>query len=63
MRVPLIDYKLDRQGRARGASESLFRFDPAARSSGAEYQYAVEQALRYRRPAAVLIDEANIWPR
>jgi hypothetical protein len=59
MREPLIDYKLDRQGRPRGATESLFRFDPAARSSGAEYQYAVEQALRYRRPAAVLIDEAQ----
>lgn len=59
MREPLIDYKLDRKGRPRGANESLFRFDPAARSSGAEYQYAVEHALRYRRPAAVLIDEAQ----
>jgi hypothetical protein len=59
MREPLINYKLDRQGRLRGANESLFRFDPAARSSGAEYQYAVEQALRYRRPTAVLIDEAQ----
>jgi hypothetical protein len=59
MREPLIDYKLDRKGRPWGANESLFRFDPAARSSGAEYQYAVEHALRYRRPAAVLIDEAQ----
>ena len=30
-----------------------------ARSPGAEYRYAVEQALRLRRPAAVLIDEAQ----
>lgn len=59
MREPLVDYKLDRKGRPRGDKEHLFRFDPAARSSGAEYQYAVEQALRYRRPAAVLIDEAQ----
>jgi hypothetical protein len=59
MRERLIDYKLDRKGRPRGANESLFRFDPATRSSGAEYQYAVEHALRYRRPAAVLIDEAQ----
>lgn len=59
MREPLIDYKLDLKGRPRGANESLFRFDPAARSSGAEYQYAVEHALRYRRPVAVLIDEAQ----
>ena len=59
MREPLIDYKLDRKGRPRGDKEHLFRFDPAARSSGAEFQYAVEQSLRYRRPAAVLIDEAQ----
>jgi hypothetical protein len=59
MREPLIDYKLDRKGRPRGDKEHLFRFDPAARSSGAEYQYAVEQTLRYRRPVAVLIDEAQ----
>jgi hypothetical protein len=59
MREPLTDYKLDRKGRARGTHEYRFRFDPAARSSGAEYQYAVEQALRYRRPVAVFIDEAQ----
>ena len=59
MREPLIDYKLDRKGRPRGDKEYLFRFDPSARSSGAEHQYAVEEALRYRRPAAVFIDEAQ----
>jgi len=59
MREPLIDYKLDRKGKSSGLGKSAFPFDPGARSSGADYQYAVEQALRYRRPAAVLIDEAQ----
>jgi energy-coupling factor transporter ATP-binding protein EcfA2 len=35
------------------------RFKLTARSSGSEYRYAVEQALRFRRPAAVMIDEAQ----
>jgi len=30
-----------------------------SRSSGSEYRYAFEQALRYRKPAAVMIDEAQ----
>ena len=30
-----------------------------SKSTGADYRYAVEQALRARRPAAVLIDEAQ----
>lgn len=38
MREPLVAYKLDTKGRPRGDKEHLFRFDPAARSSGAEYQ-------------------------
>lgn len=59
MREPLIDYKLDRRGKPWGLGKPVFPFDPVARWSGAEYQYAVEQALRYHRPAAVLIDEAQ----
>ncbi len=59
MREPLIDYKLDRKAKLRGVGKSFFPFDGGPRSSGAEYQYAVEQALRYRRPTAVLIDEAQ----
>ena len=51
---PLADRKrlpgADQDGRARYLK---------ARSSGAEYRYAVEQALRLRRPAAVMIDEAQ----
>ena len=58
MREPLIDYSLTEREDP-GASEPLFRFDSGPRSSGAEYQYSVEQALRFRRPVAVLIDEAQ----
>jgi energy-coupling factor transporter ATP-binding protein EcfA2 len=35
------------------------RFKLTARSSGSEYRYAVEQTLRLRQPAAVMIDEAQ----
>jgi hypothetical protein len=59
MREPLIDYKLDRKGKPWGLGRPTFPFDPNPRASGAEYQHAVEQALRHRRPAAVLIDEAQ----
>lgn len=59
MREPLIDCKLDRRGKPWGLGRPTFPFDPNPRVSGAEYQHSVEQALRYRRPAAVLIDEAQ----
>jgi hypothetical protein len=59
MREPLIDYKLDRKGKPWGLGRPTFPFDPNPRASGAEYQHAVEQALRHRRPRAVLIDEAQ----
>lgn len=59
MREPLIDYKLGRNGKPRDLNKITFPVDLTSRTSGAEYQYAVEQALRYRRPAAVLIDEAQ----
>ena len=55
---PLIDHKLNRQ-----AEESItapaIRFMPTSRAVGTEYRYAVEQAVRYRRPVAVMIDEAQ----
>lgn len=35
------------------------RVKMTARSSGSEYRYAVEQTLRFRKPAAVMIDEAQ----
>jgi hypothetical protein len=58
-REPLIDYKLDRNATSRscGTSDGLFACGP--RASGSEYQYSVEQAIRFRRPQAVLIDEAQ----
>jgi hypothetical protein len=34
-------------------------FMPTPRAVGTEYRYAVEQAIRYRRPVAVMIDEAQ----
>jgi len=49
---PLIDSKLDGERNARG------QFTPAPRA-GFELQYAVEQALRHRQPAAVFLDEAQ----
>lgn len=59
MREPLINYKLDRKGKPWGLGRPPFPFDCGPRSSGAEYQYSVEQAVRFRRPVAVLIDEAQ----
>ena len=59
MREPAIDYKLSRKGKPWGLGRSVFPFDPSARGAGAEYQHSVELALRYRRPAAVFIDEAQ----
>jgi len=34
-------------------------FMPTARAAGTDYRFAVEQAIRYRRPLAVMIDEAQ----
>lgn len=59
MREPVIDYKLDRKGKPWGLGRPVFPFDPSARGAGAEYQHSVELALRYRRPAAVFIHEAE----
>lgn len=52
MNEPLIDDKLDGERNTRG------QFTSAPRA-GFELQYAVEQALRYRRPWAVFLDEAQ----
>jgi hypothetical protein len=53
---PLIDYKLDRPMAGRsGTGEQT----AAARVCSPELRQALEQALRHRRPAAVLIDEAQ----
>jgi len=41
------------------SAASGVRFTRSPRVRGEEYHHAVEQALRFRRPAAVLIDEAQ----
>lgn len=57
MREPLVSYKIDPD---RSTVGDLIRpFRPGKQPTNAEYQHAVELALRHRRPAAVLIDEAQ----
>jgi energy-coupling factor transporter ATP-binding protein EcfA2 len=51
---PLVDYKRDAEAR----SVSL-RSPVRPKPTTGDYRYAVEQALRFRRPAAVMIDEAQ----
>jgi energy-coupling factor transporter ATP-binding protein EcfA2 len=58
MEEPLIDYKIDPEAPVRIAN-IVVRFTPSEKAVGAEYQHAVERALAFRRPAAVLIDEAQ----
>ena len=55
---PLIDYKLDypTSGTSRDGSSE---WKGTARVCNPELRQALEQALRHRRPAAVLIDEAQ----
>lgn len=55
---PLIDHKVNRPPEGRSAQTSA-RFMPPSRAVGADYRYGVEQAIRHRRPVAVLIDEAQ----
>lgn len=55
---PLIDRKLNRQLEGVPPGSTL-RYMPPSRAAGSEYRYAVEQAIRYRRPVAVMIDEAQ----
>lgn len=58
MEEPLVDYKLNPDAPAR-VGNRVVKFLPSARAAGSEYHYAVELALRFRRPVAVLIDEAQ----
>jgi hypothetical protein len=55
---PLVERKLSRQ-QGGAPPGSILRFTPASRAVGSEYRYALEQAIRYRRPVAVMIDEAQ----
>lgn len=54
MDEPLIEYKQDLQ-----AGFVAMRSPARPKPTTAEYRYGVEQALRFRRPAAVMIDEAQ----
>jgi hypothetical protein len=58
MEEPLVDYKINRPVPVR-KGEKIARFMPSEKAVGAEYQLAVERALAFRRPVAVLIDEAQ----
>ena len=55
---PLVDRKLDRP-LEENVSGTSRHFMPTPRAVGTEYRYAVERAIRYRRPVAVMIDEAQ----
>jgi hypothetical protein len=57
MEEPLVGCKLPQPAPRNGDGDLSARLN--AKTSGPEYRYAVEQALRYRRPLAVLIDEAQ----
>src|ERR1035437_5082995 len=54
MNEPLIDQKRKMEG-----CDEDVHFMPGLKAHGEQYHYAVEQALRYRRPRAVLVDEAQ----
>jgi energy-coupling factor transporter ATP-binding protein EcfA2 len=57
MHEPLVPYKMDPAHVNGGTLIRSVR--SATQPTSADYQYAVEQALRHRRPVAVLIDEAQ----
>lgn len=54
MAEPLVEHKLDY-----GARDPDSSLPASSRANGHQLRFALEQALRYRRPAAVLIDEAQ----
>jgi len=54
---PLVDYKRLPPGNGNRSACSLAQAGTGR--AGSEYRYAVEQALRFRHPKAVLIDEAQ----
>jgi energy-coupling factor transporter ATP-binding protein EcfA2 len=60
MREPLIEYKLNacRSGAERAAN-GRYTGCPRGDATGYQLQQSFENAIRYRRPAAVIIDEAQ----
>jgi energy-coupling factor transporter ATP-binding protein EcfA2 len=59
MNDPLTADKLNGERFEEEARSINGRFTPGPRAAGFELQYAVEQALRHRQPAAVFVDEAQ----
>lgn len=57
MNDPMVEGK--RRSPSAGQTANTMSVFPNDRGVTADYHYAVEQALRYRRPRAVLIDEAQ----
>jgi len=57
MNDPMVEGK--RRSPSAGQTANTMSVFPNDRGITADYHYAVEQALRYRRPQAVLIDEAQ----
>jgi energy-coupling factor transporter ATP-binding protein EcfA2 len=57
VREPLVDYKVNPQAEA--LKTHISSFTPKNRSDAATLQLSWEHALHYRRPIAVLIDEAQ----
>jgi hypothetical protein len=58
MDEPLLDHKLD-PGTSIHIGRRAVRFMPNAKAVGSEYRHAVERALCFRRPLAVMLDEAQ----
>jgi energy-coupling factor transporter ATP-binding protein EcfA2 len=58
MDEPLLDHKLD-PGTSIRIGRRAVRFMPNAKAVGSEYRHAVERALCFRRPMAVMLDEAQ----
>ena len=58
MDEPLVDYKLNPEASIRMGDRAT-KFMPSVRAAGSQYHHAVERALRFRRPVAVLLDEAQ----
>jgi energy-coupling factor transporter ATP-binding protein EcfA2 len=58
MDEPLLDYKLD-PGTSLHIGSRVVRFMPNAKAVGSEYRHAAERALCFRRPVAVMLDEAQ----
>jgi energy-coupling factor transporter ATP-binding protein EcfA2 len=58
MDEPLLDHKLQ-PGTSIHIGNRLVKFMPNTKAGGADYRHALERALYFRRPVAVMLDEAQ----